>query len=555
MQQTAQANSVLAAAGGGTLPSGSAGGGIFQSLFGGGSSGGGGGGFLSSILPSGSSLGGLLSSGLGGAIGGGAIGGSGMGNILGGIGSMAGNLLGATGFGQGILTSVFDLFTGVGASLLGFGGAAAAGMFGELIGNFLLPGIGTIIGGLIALFMKQEIPKSFIKIKTDFAGLSLTQFGFNVADAAAKVIRSSNVDKQMKEGIRSQTEAIAEGVVGAVGDLLSILPKSIQAAIDPLVQAANLKADALLDFKIRAPIDEFAALVRRRMGDLTFKLLQSFSAPLSAALGMEIERIGLPVPSEMSEGFIAGLNKFISSKKKKDRGQATTDVLDAMEKVFQLSTQLEQITRIMTAEQRTAIGGGFANILNTGSPQEVEADIGRFQKRFGPMIDFLRQAQQQSADLFGRGIVAALQAASESEAKLNFLKTLGDGARQMLFQGIANAFVQAAQFQDFLAPLQQVIHKFVEDAVETGLPPDMAAFRSALLPLVEDFSTRAELLAPLIAELQKLGVDVKSALSGLTLAGANIVININGSVNNEQDARTIADRIFQHMEAALPPPS
>jgi len=81
--------------------------------------------------------------------------------------------------------------------------------------------------------------------------------------------------------------------------------------------------------------------------------------------------------------------------------------------------------------------------------------------------------------------------------------------------------------------------------------------RQAVLPAVEDISTRAELLAPLIAELQKLGLDIKISLSSLfgRGAGASIVININGSVNNEQDARTIADRIFDHMEAALPPPS
>jgi hypothetical protein len=118
---------------------------------------------------------------------------------------------------------------------------------------------------------------------------------------------------------------------------------------------------------------------------------------------------------------------------------------------------------------------------------------------------------------------------------------------------ITDAFIQSAQFNDLLAPAQQVIRNFTQQAVETGQAPDITAFRAALLPTIEQITTRGEALAPLLAELQNLGADIKNALSTLTNGGNNIQITINGNINDESDARTLANEISKLLSGSLAP--
>jgi hypothetical protein len=73
----------------------------------------------------------------------------------------------------------------------------------------------------------------------------------------------------------------------------------------------------------------------------------------------------------------------------------------------------------------------------------------------------------------------------------------------------------------------------------------MAAFRAALLPLVEAFTSRVELLQPLVAELNAFGIDIKDALAPLTgpVNGTVVHITINGNISGEDDAQALGDRI------------
>src|SRR5581483_5822929 len=582
-----QLNSAIAS--GETSAGSPSGGGFLSSILGGGGSSGGGGGILGQL---GNVIGAFLPSSLGGAGGvGGALGtamgagglgslfGGSNGNMLSSIGSIGGSLLSMTGIGESIMTGVFDLLTAGGTSFLGFGGAAAAGVAGELIGDFLLPGIGSLIGILLSFLMKTAVPVATIKIKTAFDGLSATPFGFMAGQAVSDVVKASNVSKSMQNAIRTQTESIAETVVGGVGDLLNILPKEIQKQVEPLISASNKAAEALLTFKISAPVTDFAAKVKKFMSNLTYRLLAAYSDPLIEALRLELDKIGFdfgtfspsenpvmpkkpkkgePVigtPTDLPSQFIDNMLLYISQQKKKDRGDATSKVMDAEQKVFELAEQLRAIAPIMTAEQKKFIGAGFSNVLSAGSPAEVDAAIARFQRQFGPLIDFLSKALQESADLFGRGIMAALDAVNESTALLNFNKALGQGAKDILYQGITEALTNAANFQTFLAPIQQLIHQFIQNSVETGQPPDIAAFRSALLPLVEAFSSRVELLQPLIAQLNAFGLDIKDALSPLTgpVNGTIVNININGNVSSEEDAETLGNTIGRFLSGATLP--
>jgi hypothetical protein len=64
-------------------------------------------------------------------------------------------------------------------------------------------------------------------------------------------------------------------------------------------------------------------------------------------------------------------------------------------------------------------------------------------------------------------------------------------------------------------------------------------------------------LAPLISELQKLGFEIRDKLGLVTEqpkqpAQNNITINI-GTVNDEADARTLAEELGRHISGFLAP--
>jgi hypothetical protein len=133
---------------------------------------------------------------------------------------------------------------------------------------------------------------------------------------------------------------------------------------------------------------------------------------------------------------------------------------------------------------------------------------------------------------------------------------MGAGVKEIIFKGITEAFLASAQFNDLLAPIQQVIRDFTQQAIASGETPDLGAFRSALLPKIEDVSTRANLLAPLIAEIQKLGLDVTGSITKLFGGGqatraATININIAEFTGSDQDVNDLARKLDDMLRGQL----
>ena len=136
-----------------------------------------------------------------------------------------------------------------------------------------------------------------------------------------------------------------------------------------------------------------------------------------------------------------------------------------------------------------------------------------------PVTDFLDQAVQQSTDIFGRGLKAAMEQATESDAKLAFLNNLNTGIKDSVFDGLTQAFIASAQFNDLLAPIQQQIRLFNQQAIATGELPDIGAFKSAIAPMIELIVSRGTLLEPLIDVLQQLGIQIRGMLRTDPAAG------------------------------------
>ena len=174
---------------------------------------------------------------------------------------------------------------------------------------------------------------------------------------------------------------------------------------------------------------------------------------------------------------------------------------------------------------------------------------------------------QEATDLFGRGLMAAMEAATESDAQIAFLDNLGKGIKDEIFSGIVESFTASAQFADLLAPIQQTIRDFAQQALATGVAPDVGAFRAALFPEVEAISARASTLAPLIAELQKLGFDIRDSLGLIAAApepapapavepvpAPRVAVEINiENYTREDDPAVLARRIGELLSGKLAP--
>ena len=72
-----------------------------------------------------------------------------------------------------------------------------------------------------------------------------------------------------------------------------------------------------------------------------------------------------------------------------------------------------------------------------------------------------------------------------------------------MFGGITESILATAEFSNLLAPLQKAIRESVQSSIEGGIF-DQGAFTSTVLPAIEAILSRAEMLRPLIDELQRL---------------------------------------------------
>jgi hypothetical protein len=151
--------------------------------------------------------------------------------------------------------------------------------------------------------------------------------------------------------------------------------------------------------------------------------------------------------------------------------------------------------------------------------------------------------------------MAALEASSSSNAVRAFHQVLGDGTREIVFKGITEAVIASAQFNDLLAPIQQVIRDFTQRAIASGERPDLSNFRDAILPLIEALSARRDLLQPILESLNIIGKDLNKSFDRLGGRGSgNITINIE-NYTNEDDPTILARRIGDLLNGRTAPPA
>ena len=452
-----------------------------------------------------------------------------------------------------------------------FAGDIFGSVIGDIIGSYILPGIGTIIGGLISLFMQPANPTVIVRNKLKGFYYDPEQYAFKSGDITSKGT-GSNISGDAVRATTATVKQILEQQSRQWTDILNLFPAIVHDSMIPALESANTQlnklfarlkfseggsrdiAQELKDFAEGSGPRRFYVATRPIIGAGIEASLQA--AGLSEAAGLVSSNfgtadIGSRPGTQIDKGKYAGL---VAPKKKEDLDNFIQALQSFIGLTGGLATVSSQgVTPFLSAQDLASLNSQMADVLKIKEGNQFSSAVENLQKQLKPILDFLQQSVQQTTDIFGRGLIAALDAASESQARFNFLKTLGDGTKDMLFKGITDAFIQSAQYNDLLAPAQQVIRQFTQQALETGQAPDIAAFRAALLPTIEQITTRGEVLAPLLAELQKLGADIKSSLGTLSGTSAtNIVINI-GSVNDEQDATTLAKKLADYLNGGIAP--
>jgi hypothetical protein len=536
-------------------------GGFVSDLFGGGPIG-----SLGGLLPGGLSLGGLLASGLGGLLFGKLAGGGLSGQIGSSIGSLLGNILGA------INPGTVSLF---GSTFSGFTVSGILSEFlGETLGNFILPGIGSVIGFLLGgLFQQIPNPTVWVKtiIKFYYDALSTS---FN-AFTQSTIVRFRDISGGKAQQVLQEHQKIMDGVAKAYVDLLNTFPVIVHDTIVPFLDDANR---VLADwFGSKKYSEGGSRNIQQELDDLRnreapwgfwYALRQGVGAGLNQLFRLSGFDFGdiiarqFPAPIKPTPiwGTNPGVNVGLEAPftNAEDAGK----FIEAMQRFIAFGASLSNVApgrggvaAFVTEADMSRLDAEIRHVLESSGTKFAE-NVDEMLKRVQPIADFLNQAVTEASNLFGRGMMAALDAATESQAMFLFRQTLGDGVKETLFRGITESFIASAQFADLLAPIQQTIRQFTQQAISSGEVPDLAAFRRAILPDIEAITTRAELLAPLIAELQKLGIDVKNLLAAFVggAAPSSININIDNFSGNDDDVEALKRKLEDILRGARLPP-
>jgi hypothetical protein len=531
--------------------------------------------------------GGLFGGGIGdlilpGAGAGGGGGGGFFGSIANFFSSMPGFSLGGAGLGAGIgaLMSLPGLISGgfnaqsIGGSLGSIGGGIAGSffgpigsIFGSLLGNFL----GGFIGKLFA-----NVPDPTAILRAQFSGIffDAMQQVFKPGTVSVGVLSTKDLGKGKAEGIRLHVQTILEREAETWTDILNLFPLVIRETLIPGLETSNAFLNAAFSRikfseggsrNIAQELEGFDLGSRQNLfiairGLIGEGIAQSLTtAGLSPELAsMTRTQTFAPVTAAQAAGSAWAYLPF--GLKPPQALSEFEGFQDAIETLIGITGGLANLsprgaTPFLTGADTTFIERALADVLKVQQGAQFTKAVEEFETEITPVLDFLKSAVAQSTELFGRGLIAALEAASESQAQAIFLQSLGEGTKDIIFQGITEAFIASAQFSDLLAPIQQTIREFTQQAIVTGAPPDLGAFRGAILPQIEAVTTGFGTLAPLIAELQRLGAELTGILTpALNQGPSNISITINGNVNDEQDVRELTRNIEAVLRGQLTPP-
>jgi hypothetical protein len=587
MQNTARAAQLIGAGavantGGGALPGSQGGGGFGNILSLGSNFLGGGGGFLSGL----SNLfqgGGFASSfgfgsapaGVSGPLmanGGFFSGGSALGgllNFLPGIGGLLGGFLGGRGgnVGLGIAGSLAGTVAGSSASLLAGG---TGGILTSLIPSLtpLLSNPWTaIIAAVVVLFASifgAQKPDPTAILKAQFSGIFYDELEkqFKPGTVSVGVLRTADIRGSTVGRIRDTVQQALAQQAETWTAILNIFPSTVSDAMIPTLEAANAK---LNDIFSRLKFTEGGSRnIQQELKDFQDREgARGFFSALRPTLAVGFEQsllqAGLPRSAAAAK---LGIGETIGFD---DTSEGASKFVDAIAKAASIVSSFSKISARGASQFLSAADIEFTerrlSNLFTLSGADFTAGVDKIEEQLSPVIDFLKQSVSQASDLFGRGLMAALDAATASSAYTTFLQGLGAGTKDLIFQGITEAFIASAQFTDLLAPIQKTIREFTQEAIATGQAPDIDAFRRALLPDIESISTRAETLRPLIEALQELGLNINDSIKRLfNLPGASsgnfapIEIHIHGDVT-EENASDFARRVEAILRPQLPPPT
>jgi hypothetical protein len=548
------------------LAGGMSGGGIGDSflgnLFGGGGGQGGGGsgfgGFLSNIFgsfgrPSGVSgplmeNGSFLSSGAGS---------SGFGGFLGQAGSGISSLFGTSGGGTG-LGSIGTFFSDIGSgnSALGsfggpiLGGAAAlitAGFTGGFkkskigstvgstvggaIGSIWGP-IGTFIGATIgnmigSLFNQEPNPTAIMRAKFSGIFFDAIDSAFRPGTVSVGTLKATDIGKGRTEGIRAEVQKVLEGQSQQWTDILNAFSPAGQAGIIPTLEGTNSNlnnAFARLKFseKGKRSIDEELADFAKTESPKGF--FHAIRASIGAGFQAELSAAGLTTSAELArdqfqrgallrgDKATGGVFNFPTDE------EGARKFIDAIGTVARSAASLNQfspggITPFVTAKDVAFLEHGFGSVFGGGSdPKEFVKNAESLKEKIAPVTDFLKNAVTEATTLLANGLTTAFESASKSDAITHFQEVIGQGTKDILTKGITESILSSGQFNEFLAPIQQTIRDFSQQAIDAGAPPDIQSMREKLSGQLQGLVGRVQNFAPLLGELQKTGEEIDKVL-------------------------------------------
>ena len=507
----------------------------------GGGSGGGGGIFgilqdlLGTNLIGSSTVGGTIGAGLGGFALGGSLGGNLQQNIFSSIGSIGGSLLGGTALGGSILTGVFDALTLGGTSLLGFGGAGLAGIVGELLGNFLLPGIGSLLGLIFSGLFSQPInPTVSVRSKLEGILYDELQNKFLPGDVISKGT-GKDIPGSVVKSVTNDVQRMLKGWSEQWADLLNIFPVFAHDKMIPALDDANKLLNHFfgrLKFSeggSRTIAEEMKAL-QERFGPSGFFL--SLREVIGIGLNETLTRAGFDFSDLIAKQFapiVPGAGgKWQDALKQgglqpPTKGEDVEKFVTALTNFFAIASGLANISprgvgQFLGTSDNALLDEQIRKVLSITDGNQFTAAVDKLQRDLKPILDFLEASVRQAAEAFAQAMGAAFQAASADDAKTAFIDSLKQSTAQAVQAGFVQAFLATTEFNDLLAPLQKAIKEAMDAATLDG-EFDPASFGFILGPIIDEIIKKFEELGPIAESTWEVLRPLLDAL-GMT-GGAN----------------------------------
>lgn len=438
---------------------------------------------------------------------------------------------GAAGFG---LSKLLGLNTGanIGSTLGGIGGSLFGGTIGggagtmaiasglssilpatiaSSIASFAFPIIGTLIGAILGQVLGNVFKKNPTAITSAaFSGVNFNELtaSFDPGTISVMVKRSTDISGGKANQVAGEVQTILATQANKWTALLNLFPETIRESLIPALDGTNAALNAAF---ARLKFSEGGSRnIAQEIQALTYpqnaptKFLNAFLPAIRQGAAGSLAQAGIPVTG--------GLNVSAPFFTQEGLDKLTDDITKLIGITGQLATITEQgIKPFLTDLDVDALSAQFSAVFSAVGPEAFGKAMEGLEENIAPFIEYLNSALKQATDLFGRGIIAAMEAATEDDAVLQFHTAMNQGIYQAVSSGIVEALIATAQFNDLLAPLQKAIRESVQNSITTGMF-DSGAFQQAVLPAIESILSRAELLDPMIKVLQQFSSTLKDIL-------------------------------------------